>query len=346
MKKLLNTLYLTTQDSWIKKDGANIVVSKDGNEIGRAPLHMLGSIVCFGRIGHSTSILNECANLGISMTFLTEYGRFQARLVGPQSGNVLLRRAQHRTTMDLKLAAPIARSIVAAKISNQRKAVARAIRDYQGDYKPQDVSKLKSICRSLKLAARKCLSTEIMDQIRGIEGDAAATFFSCFNHLVRRKEPELNFTGRNRRPPRDAINAVLSFLYVIVMHDCRAGLESVGLDGQMGFLHRDRPGRSSLALDLLEEFRTPIAERTCLNLFNRKQLNPSDFIHEPNGAVILKDKARKTVLVALQERKRTEIVHPFLEEKVPLGLIPLIQAQLLARHLRGDIDGYPAFFWR
>ena len=345
MKRLLNTLYVTTQGAWLKKDGANIVVESDGLETGRAPLHMLGSVVCFGRIGVSTPLLGECAKLGIAVTFLSEYGRFQARLVGPQSGNVLLRRAQHHSTKNTAAAFPVARAIVAAKISNQRNVLGRAIRDHHKKLGNDNLARLKSARRMLEIAARKSLTCENIDRLRGIEGESAAIYFNCFNLLLRRKEPEFRFAGRNRRPPRDAVNAVLSFLYMIVMHDCQSGLETVGLDCQMGFLHRDRPGRASLALDLLEEFRSPVAERVCLTLFNRKQLNPADFTYQPNGAVLLKDDARKTVLIALQERKRTELVHPFLQERMPIGLIPLIQAQLLARHLRGDIDGYPAFFW-
>ena len=345
MKRLLNTLYVTTQGAWLKKDGANIVVEHEGTETGRAPLHMLGSIVCFGRIGVSAPLLGTCAGMGIAITFLSEYGRFQARLAGPQNGNVLLRRAQHRATMDHASALPVARAVVAAKISNQRNVLGRNIRDHHKKLGNDSLARLKSARRLLEIAAKKSLTCENIDRLRGIEGESAATYFNCFNLLLRRTEPEFRFAGRNRRPPRDAVNAVLSFLYVIVMHDCRSGLETVGLDCQMGFLHRDRPGRASLALDMLEEFRSPLAERVCLTLFNRKQLNPSDFSYQPNGAVLLKDDARKTVLVTLQERKRTELVHPFLQEKMPLGLIPLIQAQLLARHLRGDIDGYPAFFW-
>ena len=345
MKRLLNTLYVTTHGAWLKKDGANIVVETEGSEAGRAPLHMLGSIVCFGRIGISTPLLATCAELGIAVTFLNEHGRFQARLVGPQSGNVLLRRAQHRLTSSTTAALSVARAIVAAKISNQRNVLGRNIRDYGKETDDRNLTKLKSARRMLEIAARKCLVCENIDQLRGIEGESAATYFNCFNLLLRRKEPEFCFTGRNRRPPRDAVNAVLSFLYVIIMHDCRSGLETVGLDCQMGFLHRGRPGRACLALDLLEEFRSPVAERVCLTLFNRKQLKPSDFVYQPNGAVLLKEDARKNVLIALQERKRTELLHPFLQEKMPIGLIPLIQAQLLARHLREDIDGYPAFFW-
>lgn len=346
MKRLLNTLYVSTQGAWLRKDGANVVVENDGTEVGRVPLHLLGAIVCFGRVGVSTPVLCECAQSAIAVTFLTEHGRFQARLEGPQSGNVLLRRAQHRATKDPAQALPVAQGMIAAKTSNQRNALGRALRDHGKTINDAQSHTLKSAVRLLEIAARKSLSMPSLDQLRGLEGDCARTYFECFNTLVRRTEPEFFFHGRSRRPPLDAVNAVLSFLYVIVMHDCRAGLESVGLDCQMGFLHQDRPGRASLALDILEEFRTPIADRVCLTLFNRKQLNPSDFRYEPNGAVLLKDASRKIVLAALQERKRTEIRHPFLQEKVPLGLIPLIQAQLLARHLRGDLDGYPAFFWR
>jgi CRISP-associated protein Cas1 len=346
MKRLLNTLYVTTQDAWLRKDGANVVVSEDGAEIGRVPLHMLGSIVCFGRIGVSTPLMGECANLGIAVSFLTEYGRFLAKVTGPQSGNILLRRAQHDATKDAESSLLVARAGIAAKISNQRNVLARASRDHGKSLNEKDIRKFKSTIRRFEIAIRQALLSVSLDNLRGLEGDSASLYFSCFNVLIRREDPKLQFTGRSRRPPLDAPNAILSFLYVIIMHDCRSALETVGLDPQMGFLHQDRPGRASLALDLLEEFRAPIAERVCLTLLNRKQLGPKDFNFEPNGAVMLKDEARKIVLTALQERKRQVITHPFLEEKIPLGLVPMIQAQLLARYLRGDIDGYPSFFWR
>jgi len=346
MKRLLNTLYVTTDGAWLKKDGANVVVDIDGDEAGRVPLHLLGGVVCFGRVGVSTPLLAKCAETGITVTFMNEHGRFQARVEGPQTGNVLLRRAQHRASSDPDLSLPIARAIIAAKTINQRNVLGRALRDHGDAMDKADRDAVTSSDRRLMAAARQSLKIGSLDRLRGLEGECANSYFGCFNALIRRQEPELRFQGRSRRPPLDAPNAVLSFLYSVLMHDCRSALETVGLDCQMGFLHRDRPGRASLALDLLEEFRTPVADRICLTLFNRRQLGPGDFRFEPNGAVLLKDDARRTVLTALQERKRSELNHPFLGEKVPLGLVPLVQAQLLARHLRGELDGYPSFFWR
>ena len=337
MKKLLNTLYVTSEGAWIHKDGTNVVVEVEGSERGRAPLHMLGSIVCFGQVGVSPQLMHATAEAGVSITFLGWSGRFLARVEGPQSGNVLLRRAQHRVTSNDPL--PVARAIVAAKAVNQRGVIRRAIRDY-GD--PTEVLDLAE--RRLTAAMRTALSASDADILRGTEGDAANAYFNVFNMLIRSRD--LTFSGRTRRPPRDPVNALLSFLYVLLTADCRAALEAVGLDPQMGFLHRDRPGRPSLALDLMEEFRAPLADRVCLTLINRRQVKQSDFRHEETGGVFLTDEARKTVLTAWQERKRTVVTHPFLSEKMQLGLLLHIQAQLLARHLRGDLDGYPAYVWR
>lgn len=335
MKKLLNTLYVTSEGAWVHKDGANVVVSVEGTERGRAPLHLLGAIICFGQVGMSPQMMQACADDGICVTFLGWSGRFLARVEGATSGNVLLRRAQHEATARAPL--PVARAIVAAKAANQRGVIRRAMRDY-GATEALDLAE-----RRLSDAARLALAAPDLDALRGHEGEAANAYFGVFGGLIRAQG--VGFAGRSRRPPMDAANALLSFLYVLLAADCRAALESVGLDPQMGFLHRDRPGRPSLALDLMEEFRAPLADRLCLSLLNRRQLGPRDFRHEETGAVFLAEDARKTVLTAWQARKRAPLAHAFLGEKLPFGLFIHAQAQLLARHLRGELDGYPAFIW-
>lgn len=337
MRKLLNTLYVTSEGAWLRKDGANVVVRVEGLERGRAPLHLLGSIVCFGQVGISPQLMHAASETGISITFLGRSGRFLARVEGPQKGNVLLRRAQHRRTCNNPL--PVARAIVAAKAANQRGVIRRAVRDY-GDL----TGTLKTAERRLTSAVHAAQSAPDIDMLRGTEGEAANAYFSVFGSLVR--VSSVAFQGRSRRPPLDPVNALLSFLYVLLAADCRSALEAVGLDPQMGFLHSDRPGRASLALDLMEEFRAPLADRVCLTLVNRRQLGSSDFLKEETGGVFLKEDARKTTLTAWQERKRTTLIHPFLDEKMPLGLFPYVQAQLLARFLRDDLDGYPAYVWK
>ncbi len=344
MKRLLNTLYVTSEGAWLNKDGSNVVVRIDGAERGRAPIHLLGQIICFGRIGMSPDLMHFCAGEGVSITFLSAYGRFLGRVEGPTSGNVLLRRAQHEATRNEGSALSVACAIVAAKISGQRGALARALRDHGDSMVPAIRGALEEVRDQLARVARRALSAPDMDALRGLEGDAANAYWRVFPNLLR--SSGFTFSGRNRRPPRDPVNALLSFLYVLLAADCRAALEAHGLDPQMGFLHRDRPGRMSLALDLMEEFRAPLADRTALTLINRGQLKPRDFRHEETGGVFLTDDARKTVLAAWQDRKRTTLRHAFLDETVPLGLIPQLQAQLLARYLRGDLDAYPAYVWR
>ncbi len=346
MKKLLNTLYVTSDGAWVRKDGQNVVVEVDGKERGRAPAHLLGQIVCFGQVAVSPAVMSFCAECGISITYLSVYGRFLARVEGPQSGNVLLRRAQHRQTLNDTLALSVARAMVSAKAANQRSVIRRYLRDYGSSMQAEALNCLETVQQRLADMARLALAAEDMEKLRGYEGDAANAYFGIFDHLIRNREPAFRFTGRSRRPPLSAVNAVLSFLYVLLAQDCRAAAETVGLDPQMGFLHRDRPGRMSLALDLMEEFRAPVADRLCLSLVNRRQLSPSDFRTEETGAVLLDEDGRTTVLKAYQERKRDVLRHAFLDENISLGLMPQIQAQLLARHLRGDLDGYPSYFWR
>ncbi|PZP11066.1 MAG: subtype I-C CRISPR-associated endonuclease Cas1, partial [Sphingomonas hengshuiensis] len=274
----------------------------------------------------------------------TPHGRFLARVEGPVSGNVLLRRAQYRASDDPTRCAAIVRNLLAGKIHNQRAVLARGWRDH-GE-KLTDVAAFQHALKRLKRIPQRILLESDVDLLRGLEGEAAQAYFGVFDQLIRVESPLLRFGGRNRRPPRDAFNALLSFLYTLLTHDCRSALETVGLDPAVGFLHRDRPGRPSLALDMAEEFRPLLGERLALSLINRRQLNERDFVVFDNGAVQLKDDARKTVLVAYQERKREQLQHAYLGEKADIGLLPFIQAQLLARHLRGDLDGYPPFLWK
>ena len=346
MRRMLNTIYVTSEDAWLRKDGQNLVVEVDGAERGRAPLHMLDGVVSFGRPGASPALLAACAESGITISHLEPNGRFLARVEGPRSGNVLLRRAQFRAADDPAVAAPIVRSIVAAKAANQRAVLRRALRDHGADMPPERRAALAAAEERLTIVARRTLSVGEIDVLRGLEGEAANVYFSVFDAFIRAPGAEFRFVGRSRRPPLDRINALLSFLYAMLGHDCRSALEAHGLDPQVGFLHADRPGRAGLALDLMEELRPVLADRLALSLVNRRQIGPDDFVLEEAGAVRLTDDARKRVLVAWQERKRDELRHPFLDQTMPLGLVAHAQAQLLARRLRGDLDGYPSFIWK
>lgn len=346
MRRMLNTLYVTSEDAWLRKDGANLVVEVDGVERGRAPLHMLDGVVSFGRPGGSPALMAACAEARVAVSYLSPNGRFMARVEGPRSGNVLLRRTQFRVADDPVRAVPIVRGIVAAKASNQRTVVLRALRDHGTVMPAATAEALSAAERRLADVARRTLIVPEVDGLRGLEGEAAATYFGVFDGLIRSADPAFRFNGRSRRPPLDRINALLSFLYAMLGHDCRSALESHGLDPQVGFLHADRPGRASLALDLMEELRPVLADRLALSLVNRGQVSADDFVLEEAGGVRLTEDARKRVLVAWQERKRDELRHPFLGETAPLGLVAHLQAQLLARHLRGDLDGYPSFIWK
>jgi CRISP-associated protein Cas1 len=346
MRKHLNTLYATTDGAWLRKDGANIVMEVEGNERARLPIHMLESVVCIGRVMLSPALMGFCAEQGICISFLGMTGRFLARVEGPVSGNVLLRRAQYRCSDNPTACAQIVRHILLGKLHNQRVVLGRGLRDHSDKLSSQDASALQHAHQRLDRIADKLFLEDSVDVLRGLEGEAAQAYFNVFDHLIRAPQTALRFNGRSRRPPLDAINALLSFLYTLATHDCRAALESVGLDPAVGFLHRDRPGRPSLALDLVEEFRPLLADRLALSLINLKQLGEKDFEHLDNGAVLLKDDARKTVLSAYQERKREELHHAFIDEKAPIGLFPYLQAQLLAKHLRSDLDAYPPFLWK
>ncbi|MDD3287566.1 MAG: type I-C CRISPR-associated endonuclease Cas1c [Alphaproteobacteria bacterium] len=344
MKKLLNTVYVQTEGCSLRKDGENLLAENEGVTVGRAPLHMLASVIIFGGIYISPALIEACASHGITVVLLNRHGKFQARIDGPISGNVLLRRAQYKASDTPE---DIVKSFIIGKISNQRAVLMRAMRDYEEIYDPGTKSSLahtiQQLAHSLNYINKNFLDLATM---RGMEGDAARLYFGVFNHLIRSPDAEFTFDGRSRRPPLDPINALLSFLYTLLTHDCRSAAESVGLDPAVGFLHQDRPGRPSLALDLMEELRPILADRLVLSLINRRQLRAKDFETRDGGACLLTDDARKTVLTAWQERKKEERKHPFLEENAALGLIPYIQAQLLARHLRGDLDAYPPWFWK
>ncbi|WP_306837762.1 type I-C CRISPR-associated endonuclease Cas1c [Neorhizobium huautlense] len=285
-----------------------------------------------------------CAAAGISIVLLDRNGRFQARIEGPVTGNVLLRRAQYRAS---DLPEEIVRSIVIGKIANQRSVLMRSLRDYGPDFSDADRMAITTVTERLARIVRRVeISDDTLDALRGSEGEAANLYFSVFDHLIRSPDAEMRWTGRSRRPPLDPVNALLSFLYTLLTHDCRSACESVGLDPAVGFLHRDRPGRPSLALDLMEEMRPIMAVRLALSLINRRQVRAKDFETRDGGAVMMSDDARKLVLTAWQERKKDERLHPFLEEKAPMGLTPYLQAQMLARHLRGDLDAYPPWLWK
>jgi CRISPR-associated protein Cas1 len=336
MKKLLNTLYVQTQGIYLRQEGETVVAEKDGQVLMRLPIHTLSGLVTFGNVMCSPFLLHLCAERGVAVSFLSEHGRFLARVTGPVSGNVLLRVAQVRAHDDPGRKGDIARSCVAGKIANDRNLLLRRMRDHG------DTPALRTAADALAdVLLRLRDSPPDAARIRGLEGEAAAAYFAAFNDLLLANREAFSIDSRNRRPPTDPMNALLSFLYTLLAHDCRGALEGVGLDPQIGFLHEVRSGRPSLALDLMEEFRAPVADRLALTLVNRQQLSPKDFKTTESGAVQLSDTARKDVLLAWQQRKLETVTHPFLGEKVPVGLLPHLQALLLARHLRGDIDAYP-----
>lgn len=343
MKKHLNTLFVTTQGAYLAKEGETVVVKVEGEVRLRVPVHTIGGIVCFGNVSCSPYLMGFCAESNVGISFLSEHGRFLARVQGPVSGNVLLRREQYRRADNLKSSAEVAKFILTGKITNCRTVLQRGLRDHAGKMEEQEVRhavlRLNQMVDSLN-------QEQQLDVLRGIEGDSAHLYFNVFDHLIVGQKETFRFDERNRRPPLDNVNCLLSFIYTVLTHDVRSALESVGLDPAVGFLHRDRPGRPGLALDLMEEFRPYIADRLALSLINLHQVQDKGFKKMDSGAVVMDDDTRKKVLVAYQERKQEEITHPFLGEKVMIGMLFHIQALLMSRYLRGDIDGYPPFIWK
>jgi CRISPR-associated protein Cas1 len=343
MKKHGNTLYVTTQRAYLAREGTNVLVRVEKQTRLRIPLQNLGGIVCFGNVSCSPFVMGMCGDQGVAISFLTQNGRFLGRVFGAQTGNVLLRRAQHRMTSDPAHAADVARMVITAKVANARSVLQRARRDHPDRVFPElietVVTRMASILRELQQPMP-------LDQIRGREGEAAKSYFVAFDELILQQKEAFFFHERSRRPPRDSMNALLSFLYTLLTHDVAAACESVGLDPQMGFLHADRSGRPSLALDLVEELRPMVADRLALSLVNRQQIAAKGFSCRETGGVEMDAATRKTVLVAYQKRKDEEMVHPFLKEKMTVGLLPHVQAQLLARWLRGELDAYPPLLWK
>jgi CRISPR-associated protein Cas1 len=343
-RQLLNTLYVMTPNSYLHLENDTVRVDVEREKKLQVPLHHLGSVVCLGNIMLSPALMHRCADDGISLVLLNNQGRFKARLEGPVSGNILLRQAQHRQALDQNFALGIAQSTIAGKLRNSRQILLRGARETADE---EDSRALTAAAAMLSNSLRNLPHASDLDVVRGIEGDAAKNYFAALPLLVKREaRDKFTMDGRTRRPPRDRFNALLSFLYSMLMNDCRSALEAVGLDPQLGFLHTVRPGRAALALDLMEEFRAIFADRLALTLINRGQIGPNDFAEREGGAVLLEDDARRTVVAAYQERKQEEVMHPLLEAKVPIGLLPLLQARFMARTLRGEMEGYLPFLYR
>jgi CRISPR-associated protein Cas1 len=343
MNLLLNTLYVTQQGCYLHLDHETLRIEKEGETLKRIPLHHLGALTVFGNVLISPQLIARLLSEGKTIAFLTSHGRFAGRLTGPLSGNVLLRRAQHAALDDPLRTLAIARCFVAGKLQNCRQLLLRSARESAGETAQ---AALRASAGEHGELLKPLEAAPDLGTVRGIEGAAARSYFAAFNHMVKAQAEEFRFDGRERRPPRDRMNALLSFLYALLRGDCAAALEAVGLDPQVGYLHALRPGRPALALDLMEELRPVLADKLALTLVNRKQLSPGDFEDQPGEAVWLGDGGRRTVIVAYQERKQEELTHPTLGEKLPYGLVPHAQARLLARHVRGDIPFYPAYVWR
>ena len=343
MKQLLNTLFVTSEDIYLSLDGENVVANRDRQAVARYPLHTLQSIVSFSYPGASPALMGACAEKGIGLAFCTPTGRFLARICGENTGNVLLRRKQYRVADDPDKSCLIARNMIFGKLHNARWSIERTRRDHGMRV---DKEALSAASQGLQRLLPQVAEATASDTLRGLEGVGAAAYFSVFDEMILNRKEAFFFHGRNRRPSLDRVNAMLSFAYSLLSHDCASALESVGLDAYVGFLHTDRPGRTSLALDLMEELRPCMADRFVLTVINNRMLRPEDFQTQSSGAVLLTNDGRRTFLNAWQEKKREALTHPFLGEKLAWGMIPYVQALLLARHLRGDLDAYPPFLWK
>ncbi len=343
MKKLLNVLYVTTPNSFLSLDGENVVILIEGSEKFRIPIHNLESIVCFGYMGTSPALMGFCADKNVGLCFLNQYGKFLARVTGSVHGNVLLRKKQYYVSSNESDCLPIAINCITGKLINTRVVIERGIRDH-GEKINLEV--LEGASEYLKSNISRIQYCKTLDGIRGIEGDCAKIYFGIFDELIIQQKTDFFMNDRNKRPPRDNLNAMLSFFYTILAHDIQSALETVGLDPYVGFLHRDRSGRASLAMDLMEEFRAFFVDRFVISLINRRQITSKGFTTKESGGVLMDNDTRKEVLTAWQKRKQEIITHPFLNEKISIGLLPYVQVLLLARYLRGDLDEYPPFLWK
>lgn len=343
MRKLLNTLYVTSENSYLALDGENVVLFENKDELGRIPLHNLEGIVSFGYRGTSPALMGACAERNISLCYLTPQGKLLARVSGRIKGNVVLRQQQYDSSRDEAISLEIAKNCIIGKVYNARWVLERAIRDHSLQI---DAEKVKAASNFLKDSLTLIQNSQSKDQLRGYEGEAASIYFGVFDQLILQQKKDFIFTGRNRRPPLDPVNAMLSFVYTLLTNMVISALESVGLDPYVGYLHVDRPGRASLSLDLVEELRAVMADRFVLSLINRKMVTGKNFSRQENGAILMDDEFRKRVLMEWQSRKKEMITHPYLQEKVEWGMVPYVQALLLARYLRGDLDGYPVFLWK
>ena len=343
MKTIQNVLYVTIPTAYLSLDGENVVIQDDKEVVGRIPFHNINGIVSFGYRGASPALMGACAERQIGLSFLTRHGRFLARISGPVNGNVLLRTAQYQMTAEPPSAMPVAKMFLIGKIYNGRWSIERAKRDHAMRV---DVDKLSADIEQMKLALDRIKGAQSRDELMGIEGNAAKAYFDAFPQLILKNRSVFSFDGRTRRPPLDPVNAMLSFVYTLLGNEIAGALETVGLDPAVGFLHTLRPGRSSLALDMLEELRAPLADRFVLSLINLGKITEKDFDKKENGAVYLTDKGRRTFLDAWFHKKQETLTHPYLQEKMQWGLVPHVQAMLLARYIRGDLDVYPPFMWK
>ena len=343
MKKLLNTVYVNSPDRYLSLDGENLVISQEGTEIGRVPLHNIERIMTFGHAGASPALMGKCVKNGIELVFMSSNGHFIARVEGEVKGNVLLRRQQYRIADNEKCSLEVAKNMISAKLFNSRWVLERMIRDHGARIDTDLFGKKSEFLNNSIKQARNCSD---MDSLRGIEGEAASVYFSVFNDMILQQKEDFAFDTRNKRPPLDNVNALLSFAYSMATGMCTSALESVGLDPYVGFMHTDRPGRRSLALDMVEEFRSVLCDRFVLTLINKRLVSNDDFVKREDGAVLLTEDGRKNFFSAWQKRKSEELKHPFLEEKVEWGMLPYVQAMLQARYIRGDLDCYPPFMWK
>lgn len=343
MKKLLNTLYVTSEKSYLSLDGENVVVVDDKKEIGRIPLHNLEGIISFGYRGTSPALMGACAERNISLCYLTPQGKFLARISGKIKGNIVLRHRQYKSSDDEAISMEIARNCILGKVYNARGVLERGLRDHKFQI---NAEKVKKASDNLKNSIKYIQNSQTKGELRGYEGEAASVYFGVFDELILQQKKEFSFQGRNKRPPKDNVNAMLSFVYTLLANNVVSALESVGLDPYVGYLHTERPGRASLALDLIEELRAVFADRFVLSLINKRIISGKSFIKKENGAVLMNDDLRKKLLIEWQNKKKEVITHPYLKEKVEWGMIPYVQALLLARYLRGDLDSYPVFLWK